>query len=92
MKTGSLILGAYVAVYTLLSLLGHYQNNIESLDQLGIITRGMPDRWEWQPKFMITTHFPHQGSPARSNVTGYLFMPLVFLDQHLCHSTKPIFA
>src|SRR5437016_2188362 len=85
-----LIVGAYVAVYAVLSLLGHYQNNIRSLDTLGIITRGVPDREEWQPMFVIMTRFPGQGSHSRANVPGYLFTPLVLLDQHFCHKTQPI--
>jgi hypothetical protein len=89
-KSGVRILGAYLAVYTGLSLLGRYQDNIESLDKLGIITKGMPDRNEWQPILIIITHFPHRDSILRSNVPGYLFMPLVFLDRHLCHPTEPI--
>src|SRR2546422_3142285 len=89
-KAGLVILGAYVAVYAVLSLLGHYQNNIGSLDQLGIITRGVPDRWEWQPMLIIVTRFPGQDSRSRSNAPGFLFRPLVFVDQHLCHPTKPI--
>src|SRR5438128_1031015 len=89
MKPGLLILGAYVAVYAALSLLGHYQDNIRSLDDLGIITKGVPDREEWQPMFIIMTRFPWQGSPSRANVPGYLFTPLVLLDQHFCHKTQP---
>jgi hypothetical protein len=89
-KPGVLILGAYAAVYAVLSLLGHYQDNIGSLDKLGIITRGMSDREEWQPIFIMVTRFPAQGSRLRANAPGYLFIPLVLLDQHLCHPTKPI--
>jgi len=90
MKRGLLVIGAYAAVYAVLSLLGQYQNNIDSLVKLGIITKGMPDREEWQPMFIIVTRSPGQGSRLRANVPGYLFMPLVLLDQHLCHPTKPI--
>src|SRR5258705_366088 len=88
-KPGVLILGVYTAVYALLSLLGHYQDNIGSLDKLGIITRGVSDRLEWQPMFIIVTRFPGQGSPSRANVPGYLFTPPVLLDQHFCHKTQP---
>ncbi|SRR5258706_7409717 len=89
-KPGLLILGAYAAVYAVLSLLGHYQDNISSLNKLGIIIKGMSDREEWQPMFIIVTRFPGQGSRLRANAPGYLFIPLVLLDQHLCHPTKPI--
>src|SRR5882762_1893935 len=89
MKPGLLIVGAYVAVYVLLSLLGHYQDNISSLNKLGIIIKGMSDREEWQPMFIIVSRFPGQGSPSRANVAGYLFTPLVLLDQHFCHKTQP---
>jgi hypothetical protein len=60
------------------------------LDKLGIITKGVSDREEWQPMFIIVTHFPGQDSHLRANVPGYFFMPLVWLDQHLWHVTKPI--
>jgi len=89
-KPGLRILGAYVAVYAILSLLGHYQDNIGSLDKLGIITRGVSDREEWQPMFIIVTRFPVQGSRSRANAPGRLFMPLVLMDQHLWHPTRPI--
>jgi hypothetical protein len=90
MKAGLLVLGIYLAIYALLSLLGGYQDNVGSLDKLGIITKGMSDREEWQPMFVIETRFPGQGSHLRANLPGYFFMPLVLLDQHLWHVTKPI--
>jgi hypothetical protein len=84
------IVGAYVAVYAALSLLGHYQDNLSSLKQLGIIIKGMPDRHEWQPMCIIVTRFPGEGYVSRANIPGYLFTPLVLLDQHLCHNTQPM--
>jgi len=90
MKPGLLMLGAYAAVYAVLSLLGRYQDNIGSLNNLGIIIKGVSDRQEWQPMFIIVTRFPGRGSRSRANVPGYLFTPLVLLDQHLCHKTQPI--
>jgi hypothetical protein len=81
---------AYVAIYSVLSLLGHYQDNLSSLKQLGIMIKGIPDRHEWQPMFTIVTHFPGQDSASRANVPGYLFTPLVLLDQNFCHKTQPM--
>ena len=89
-KRGILALGVYLAVYAVLSLFGSRQGNVSSLARLGIIIKGISDRSEWQPRFIIVTHFPHQDSPMRANLPGYFFLPLVFVDQHLCHSTKPI--
>jgi hypothetical protein len=84
------MLGAYLVAYAVLSLLGGYQNNISSLDDLGIITRGMPDREEWQPVCIRVTQFPGQASRSRANAPGYLFLPLVLLDRTFCHPTKSI--
>src|SRR5262245_3748982 len=78
------IVGAYAAVYAALSFLGQYRDNLSSLDKLGIVTKGMPDRLEWQPMFMIVTHFPRQNAALRANVPGYLFTPLVLLDRTCC--------
>jgi len=89
-KLGALILGAYVAVYAALSLLGQYQGNITSLDKLGIITRGISDREEWQPVFIIVARYPGPGSRMRANAPGYFFLPLVLADQQFVHPTKPI--
>jgi hypothetical protein len=38
----------------------------------------------------IVTRFPGQESASRANIPGYLFTPLVLLDQHLCHNTQPM--
>jgi hypothetical protein len=89
-KLGVLILGAYVAVYAALSLLGQYQDNVGSLAKLGIIIRGMSNREEWQPLCIIVTRFPGPGSRMRANAPGYFFLPLVLVDQHFVHPTKPI--
>src|SRR6185369_1900914 len=74
----------------ILSLLGQYQDNLGSLKKLGITTRGVSDRQEWQPLFIIVTDFSGQASPSCANVPGYLFLPLVWLDQHFCHQTQPM--
>lgn len=84
------MLGVYLVAYGVLSLLGGYQNNISSLDELGIVTRGMPDREEWQPVCIRVTQFPGQDSRSRANAPGYLFLPLVLLDRSFCHPTRPI--
>src|SRR5439155_13376711 len=64
---------------------------VESLTKLGIITRGVSDRYEWQPLFVIVTRFPGQHSAMRANAGGYLFLPLVWLDRGLCHPTRPMY-
>ena len=90
MKPALIMLGAYVAVYAVFSQLGHYEDNAGSLDKLGIITKGISDREEWQPMFITAAHSPGQGSRLRANAAAHLFMPLILLDQRLCHQTKPI--
>jgi hypothetical protein len=89
-KLALIILGGYVVVYAVLSALGGYQDNITALDRLGIITRGWPDRQEWQPVLITVAHFPGPGSAFRANVGGFVFMPLVVLDRQLCHATQPL--
>lgn len=92
-KAGLLVAGLYLATYAALSLCGHYQGNVTSLDQIGIITRGVDDLDEWQPAFVMVTHFPAPpGQPRvrRANTLGLCFLPLVMLDQQYCHATKPI--
>src|SRR5438874_8861476 len=85
-----LILSLYIACYAALSLCGRYQDNVSSLGELGIITRGVSDHQEWQPRFVIVTRFPGQASALRANIPGYLFLPLVLLDQRFCHRTQPV--
>jgi len=88
-----LMAAVYVAVYTLLSLCGEYRDNIGSLDELGIITRGVPDLEEWQPAGVIVAHYPAAPGQTRrmsANTIGYCFLPLVLVDQEYCHVTKPI--
>ncbi len=46
-----LILLLYAAVYILLSVCGAYRDNVRGLARLGMITKGMSDRQEWQPAF-----------------------------------------
>ena len=94
-KAGLLVTGVYVGTYVALSLVGQYWGNVESLDRIGIHTRGISDVEEWQPAFVTVTHFP--APPGRThrmtaNTLGYGFLPLVVLDQQYCHVTKPINA
>jgi hypothetical protein len=89
-KRVPVLLGAYVAVYAVFSLLGHYEDNVGSMEKLGIITFSISDREEWQPIFIIATHSPGLGSHSHANIAAHFFMPLICLDQHLCHPTKPI--
>ena len=79
-----------MVVYAVLSALGGYQDNITALDRLGIITRGVPDRQEWQPMLITVAHFPGPDSACRANIGGLVFMPCVVLDRQLCHATRPV--
>ena len=86
-----LVLAVYIGVYVLLSLCGQYQGNVTSLSKLGLWIRGIPDREEWKPKFLIITRFPGQNPPSfiHANNLGYCFLPLVFVDQQIWHVTQP---
>jgi hypothetical protein len=84
------IVSLYAAVYLGLSFCGSYQDNISSLAKLGLVIRGMPDQLEWQPALLIVTRFPGPGSALRANAAGYVFLPVVLLDQHLIHKNQPV--
>jgi hypothetical protein len=92
-KAALLIAAVYVCFYVVLSLCGEYRGNISSLERLGIITRGVSDVWEWQPAFVVVTHYPEAPGQPRfreASLLGYCFLPLVMIDQGYCHATKPI--
>ena len=83
----------YVGIYAMLSLCGGYRDNVGSLDGLGIHTRGISDLEEWQPAFVIVTHYPAAPGHPRfraASLLGYCFLPLAMIDQECCHATKPI--
>jgi hypothetical protein len=88
-----LIVEVYLALYAILSLSGHYRDNVGSLQRLGIMTRGWPDLSEWQPAGVIVAHHPAAPGQTRTmsaSILGYCFLPLVTMDQRYCHVTKPI--
>src|SRR6266571_2793778 len=91
MKAVLLVVAIYTGIYVLLSLGGEYRDNVGSLAKLGIIIRGIPDRQEWQPLFIIVTCFPGPDHALRANMPGYVFLPTVLLDRHFWHLTKPMY-
>jgi peptidoglycan/LPS O-acetylase OafA/YrhL len=82
------VLGAYVLSYGILSLRGGY-----IFTQSGQLRYGgalsVSDLQQWQPRFTLCQRFRQvDGSwTLRANFLGYVFAPLVLLDQTFIHRT-----
>jgi len=92
-KSAFWILAGYIGSYSVLSVCGQYQDNVSSLNKLGIYCKCVSDLNEWQPAFIMVTH--HPGAPGQfrkmsANIPGYCFLPLVLFDQNYIHPTKHI--
>ena len=86
------VLAAYVTVYLILSLSGGY-----IVTQSGQMRYGfglsVSDVQQWQPRFASCQRFLQvDGSwTLHANLLGYVFAPLIFLDQTLVHRTIRLF-
>jgi peptidoglycan/LPS O-acetylase OafA/YrhL len=95
-KRGIKIVGvsiaAYLVVYVILSFCGGYV-----LTQSGQVRYGfglsVSDLQQWQPRFTFCQRFRQvDGSwTLRANFLGYVFAPLVLLDQTCIHKTVRLF-
>jgi hypothetical protein len=83
-------LGTYVLSYLVLSFNGAYGDNVSILAKIGTPCLCISDMNEWQPLFISAAHLP-EGDPLKrklyTNYLGYLYMPLVVLDQTFWHKT-----
>ncbi len=86
------VLAAYALVYLVLSLTGGYV-----LTQSGQVRYGfglsVSDIRQWQPRFAFCQRFRRaDGSwTLRANCLGYVFAPMILLDQTLVHRTVRLF-
>ncbi len=83
--TVAIILGVYLLLYLVLTLVGEYQATSANVV-------GVPDRYVWQPKLMrVETNKKLNGEEElESNVLGAVYMPLVFLDRAVWHQEKSL--
>lgn len=86
------VLAADVLVYLVLSLTGGY-----TFTQSGQVRYGfglsVSDLQQWQPRFAFCQRFRQvDGSwTLRANFLGYVFAPMILLDQTLVHRTVRLF-
>jgi len=88
-----LVTTIYLGLYAVLSLCGRYQDNMTSMESVGVYCMCTSDIDEWQPPFIIVTHWPAGPGQVRhmsASITGYLFLPLAWLDQKFWHPTKDV--
>ena len=84
---------AYVLVYVVLSVSGGY-----IWTQSGQVRYGhglsVSDLQQWQPRFAFYQWFRQVDGAwtLRANFLGYVFAPLILLDQSLVHRTVQLFA
>jgi len=89
-----LFVGLYLCSYGLLSYLGSYvrtQSGVLRWTHSGL---AITDAAQWQPKFVFWQRFQRFDgtSIVRANPFGYLYAPLVSLDQKLIHPTQRLFT
>jgi hypothetical protein len=93
--SSSILVALYVAAYLPLSLLGDYQfdetGKLRWRDELGGLS--FSDVIQWQPRFAWCRIFRHYDGTTvlQANFLGYVFAPLILLDQRAVHRTKPVF-
>jgi peptidoglycan/LPS O-acetylase OafA/YrhL len=86
------VLAAYVLVYVVLSLTGGY-----IFTQSGQVRYGfglsVSDLQQWQPRFAFCQRFRQVDDSwtLRANFLGYVFAPMILLDQTLVHRTVRLF-
>jgi hypothetical protein len=80
-KTIGLILAAYVAAYALNSALGGYWGPTWAPPTEGIPDRSKTAGFRWQPRFGYYDRY------RPSDFFGYLFAPLIGVDQRWIHCT-----
>ena len=92
LKIALRVLSVYLLLYVVLSLTGGY-----IFTQSGQVRYGgglsVSDLQQWQPRFTFCQRFRQvDGSwTLRANVLGYVFAPLVLLDQTFIHRTVRLF-
>ena len=82
-----IVVSAYSSVYAFLSISGQYEGDADILDKIyGPCICASEDEY-WQPRHVILARYSDK---FLVNSYGYLFFPLVKLDQRWWHPTKPI--
>ena len=85
-----ILLGHYFGIYFFLSSSGRYEANYSVISKIVGPCLCVSDSEEWQPLWIIFAH--SSASSGRhafyANSLGYIFLPLVNIDQQYWHPAK----
>lgn len=84
----------YLGIYVLLSLNGRYEwNQSGRLRYSGGLSMAITDEVRWQPALLLWEPYRSiDGSKKiRANLGGWIFAPLILLDQRWWHASRVLF-
>jgi hypothetical protein len=85
----------YLGSYLLLSLSGHYRDNVSVVDDFGPPCLCVSSWEQWQPALIKAAYLPGYARDTPILITnglGYLYLPLVHFDQEYFHPSRHILA
>jgi len=87
----SVLLAAYVLAYAVLSITGGWV--VSESGEHRIVT-AVADQFEWQPRYGSCQRFRSVSGDytLRADTLGYVFAPLILLDQRFIHRTISFFG